>query len=123
MFTSIKSRMAVYVVITVTALLLLMGFYNYQSKAQALEQQLQGQARLVANRLSLSLPNFIWNFDQFCTFTHYISFFNPSSSIYIIFDCTPLTILYYEVFSPLVKNSRDKFLVLKVFYFLDNLFG
>ena len=63
MFTSIKSRMAVYVVITVTALLLLMGFYNYQSKAQALEQQLQGQARLVANRLSLSLPNFIWNFD------------------------------------------------------------
>ncbi len=63
MLTSIKSRMAVYVVVTVTALLLMMGFYNYESKALALKQQLQAQAHLVTTRLSLSLPNFIWNFD------------------------------------------------------------
>ncbi|WP_430459685.1 methyl-accepting chemotaxis protein [Thalassolituus sp. LLYu03] len=63
MLTSIKLRMAVYVVATVTVVLLVLGILDYRNKSDAMHRQLTKQAELAATRMAISLPGFIWNFD------------------------------------------------------------
>lgn len=60
---SLKFRIALLTTLSVSALLLLFGWYNYATtKAQSTQEQTAAVARVVA-RLQLSLPGPLWNYE------------------------------------------------------------
>ncbi len=60
---SIQTRLILFVVAAVTMVLSAFGYYNYASSESKLTAALETDIQNAANRLSLSLPSLIWNFD------------------------------------------------------------
>jgi len=60
---SIAFRFSLIASIIVAMVLFLFGLYNYSTTAKRIEQQQSVQAQGVVNRLQLSLPAAIWNFE------------------------------------------------------------
>ena len=62
--SSVKFRLNVWFVLIITVLLLASGAYNYYKGRQALLGALNHQVDGTLQRLSVNLPNAIWNFDK-----------------------------------------------------------
>ena len=62
--SSVKFRLNAWFVLIITALLLASGAYNYYKGRQALLSALNRQVDSTLQRLSVNLPNAIWNFDK-----------------------------------------------------------
>ncbi len=60
---SIQTRLTVFVVAAVTLVLMMFGYYNYSRIKSDLTLQLQTDVQNAADRLGLSLPALIWNYD------------------------------------------------------------
>ncbi len=61
---SIAFRFNLVALIVVTLVLAGFGFYNYQASSDRFYRQLEHQSDLLLDRLELSLPNTLWNFEM-----------------------------------------------------------
>ena len=61
---SIAFRFNLVALIVVTLVLVGFGYYNYQASSKRFYQQLNDQSDLLMDRLELSLPNTLWNFEM-----------------------------------------------------------
>ncbi|MBU2704513.1 HAMP domain-containing protein [Zooshikella marina] len=60
---SIRARLILEFTVVVTIVLALFGYYNYSRTASQLEENLTQQAKATIERLSVSLPGPIWNYE------------------------------------------------------------
>lgn len=61
---SIAFRFNLVALVVVTLVLAGFGFYNYQLSSERYYKQLDAQSELLLDRLELSLPNTLWNFEM-----------------------------------------------------------
>jgi hypothetical protein len=61
---SIAFRFNLTASLVVLVVLMVFGYYNYQTAAHQLERQQKNQLDAAVSRLKLSLPGAIWNFEE-----------------------------------------------------------